>query len=139
VSRYRPVNLADFRKEIENYSMIITFNGYCFDLPFIKTKFPGINLDKCHTDLRFAIRELGFSGGLKSIESQIGIARDDNIKDIDGFEAVRLWNKYRRGDKKALSLLIEYNKADIENLKVMMDFTFERLKEKTFMITGRNR
>lgn len=56
-----------------------------------------------------------------------------NIKDIDGFEAVRLWHRYERGDRGALELLIRYNQADIENQKVLMDFTFDKLKEKEFL------
>lgn len=112
--------------------MIITFNGRCFDLPFIKHKFPSVDLDKIHIDLRFLMRDLGFSGGLKNIEREIGISRDEEIGDISGSEAVRLWKKYERGDTKALDILLKYNIADIENLKVMMDFAFSKIKDKNF-------
>lgn len=125
-------NMKDFAKEIHKYPMIITFNGRCFDIPFIQSKMPHLNLNKFHIDLRFAMKELGFYGGLKKIEQVLGLSRDENIQGIDGFEAVRLWYRYRRGDKEALQTLINYNKADIENLKILMEFTFKRLKQKEF-------
>lgn len=126
-------NLGEFRKKIKEYPLIITFNGRCFDLPFIKSRFPDIEFDKFHVDLRFAMKEIGYHGGLKNIEKAVGIKRKDEIKDIDGFGAVRLWHKYKRGDREALGLLIKYNQADIENLKVLMDFAYHKLKEKEFL------
>jgi len=126
-------NMNEFEDEIKKYDMIVTFNGKCFDVPFIQSKFPSINLDKFHVDLRYAMREIGYSGGLKRIEKEIGINRDDEISAVDGYEAVRLWYKYKKGDKDALDLLVKYNIADIENLKIMMEFAFEKLKEKNFL------
>lgn len=126
-------NMQDFGKEIDKYDMIVTFNGKCFDIPFIQSKFPDANLDKFHIDLRFAMRNIGYAGGLKRIEKEVGIERGDGLKDIDGLEAVRLWYRYKRGDKKALDTLVEYNKADIENLKTLMEIAFKKLKEKEFL------
>ncbi len=125
-------NMDEFEEEMQKYSLIVSFNGRCFDIPFLKNKFPNVDFDKLHIDLRFAMRELGFAGGLKRIEQEIGIVRDDDLQEVDGFEAVRLWYKYKRGDEEALDLLVKYNKADIENLKVMMEFAFEKLKQKDF-------
>jgi hypothetical protein len=126
-------NLHEFSDEIREYPMVVTFNGRCFDIPFIQTKFPKISFDKFHIDLRFAMRDLGYRGGLKNIERELGISRDEEIRGVDGFEAVRLWYRYKRGDKQALQKLIQYNQADIENLKTMMEFAFERLKKKSFL------
>ena len=78
------------------------------------------------------MKELGYAGGLKKIEKEIGICRDDDLDGVDGFEAVRLWYKYKKGDQAALDKLVKYNIADVENLKVMMEFAFEKLKEKNF-------
>jgi len=125
-------NMDQFQNEIKKYPMIVTFNGRCFDVPFIKSKFPNIGLNKFHIDLRFAMRNIGYTGGLKLIEKNIGIQRDDDLQEVDGFEAVRLWYRYKKGDKSALDLLIKYNTADIENLKTMMNFAFDKLKEKEF-------
>lgn len=125
-------NLLEFSQEIKKYSMLVTFNGRCFDIPFIRSKFPQIKFNHFHADLRWLMKELGYTGGLKRIEKEIGITRDSDLDDVDGFEAVRLWYKYKRGDPEALSLLIKYNRADIENLKTMMDFAFKKLKRSKF-------
>jgi len=120
-------NLETFVEEIRKYSLLVTFNGSCFDLPFLAAKFPSIDFSHLHVDLRFAMKRLGYSGGLKAIERELGIDRDEGIAEVDGFEAVRLWKRYLRGDPAALETLIEYNQADIENLKIMMDFAYKKL------------
>ena len=122
-------NMDSFMEEIRKYSVIITYNGSLFDLPFIKAHFPDFTFP-AQIDLRFLLKRLGYSGGLKQIEGRFGIARDAGIKDIDGFEAVRLWNRYRRGDNEALRLLIEYNTADIVNLKILMEKGYEMMRER---------
>lgn len=127
------VDLEEFNNEIKKYDMIVTYNGKCFDVPFIKAKFPDIDFNKLHVDLRFDMRKIGYNGGLKAIERMVGINRDSEVQDIGGFEAVRLWYRYLKGDKGALDLLIKYNKADIENLKTLMDFTYQKLKEEEFL------
>lgn len=123
-------NLQDFKEEIKNYSTLITFNGRQFDVPFIASKFPEIDWNQFHIDLRYDLAKLGYRGGLKSIEHQLGLSRDEEIQGIDGFEAVRLWRRYQRGDKAALDTLISYNKADIENLKFLAEFSYPRLRQK---------
>ena len=69
---------------------------------------------------------------LKKIERDLGIARSDEIDGVDGFEAVRLWHRYQRGDKKALQTLISYNNADIMNLEPLMALAYERMRERVF-------
>lgn len=123
-------NMDEFPKEIAKYSMIVTFNGRCFDVPFLQYKFPEVNFDQFHIDLRFVMKSLGYTGGLKYIERAVGIARDDDIADVDGYEAVRLWKRYEKGDEAALKTLIDYNIADIENLKVLLEIALKELKEK---------
>ncbi len=125
-------NLDEFPKEIAKYSTIITFNGKCFDVPFLKAKFPEADFNKFHIDLRYAMKDIGYAGGLKRIEKEIGICRDDDLQDISGWDAVRLWYKYKKGCQDSLNLLVKYNIADIENLKTMMDFAYDKLKEKRF-------
>jgi len=125
-------NLQDFPQELAKYGLIITFNGKCFDVPFLKAKFPEVDFEKLHVDLRYILRELGYSGGLKRIERELGVNREAELQEVDGFEAVRLWHKYKRGDEEALRLLLKYNQADIENLKFLMDFAYEKMKERSF-------
>lgn len=126
-------NLHLFPNEIKKYPLLVTFNGRCFDVPFLKAKFPQVDFNKFHIDLRFALKDIGYTGGLKRIEKEIGIQRDDDLQEVDGWEAVRLWYRYLKGDEQALDTLIRYNKADIENLQFLMDFAFERLKRKHFL------
>ena len=127
-------NLKDFQAELKKYKLLVTFNGSCFDLPFIKEHFPATKFDHFHVDLRFVLANLGYRGGLKSIESQLGLKRDGSITDVNGFEAVILWHRYQKGDKGALVKLIDYLKADICNLKPLMDFAYKEMKDKTFRV-----
>lgn len=125
-------DLEKFEDELKKYKMIITFNGKCFDIPFIKQKFPEVTINQYHADLRFMMAELGFRGGLKNIELQRGITRDKELDGVDGFEAVRLWHKYMRGDNSSLDKLKMYLTADIENLKPLMEKAVLELKKKNF-------
>ena len=123
-------NLDAFEIAVAAYDLVITFNGACFDLPFIRRCFPGISLPPGHIDLRFLLKKLGYEGGLKRIEKEMGITRGTDIEGVDGFEAVRLWQKYRRGDEKALKTLISYNNADIINLAPLMALAYEKMRSK---------
>ncbi|MBN1625559.1 MAG: ribonuclease H-like domain-containing protein [Deltaproteobacteria bacterium] len=125
-------NLHEFEIAISSYDLVITFNGSGFDLPIIKKYFPNISLPACHIDLKFLLKRLGYSGGLKKIEKDLGITRDDSIEGMNGFDAVRLWNAYTWGDKDALELLIRYNTADIVNLKPLMENSYKRMKKLIF-------
>ena len=122
-------NLNEFELAISNYDCIITFNGSSFDLPIIKRCFPNISLPAGHIDIRFLLNRLGYRGGLKKIERDLGISRDAVIAGMDGFDAVKLWEAYSWGDKKALDLLIKYNEADIVNLKQLMEYGYEGMKK----------
>jgi uncharacterized protein YprB with RNaseH-like and TPR domain len=125
-------NLTDFQEAINGYTTLVTFNGRAFDLPFINHRFTDIGFDQFHIDLRYALAALGYKGGLKAIEPQLGITRPEEVKSIDGFEAVRLWHQYQCGDKSALDRLISYNQEDIENLKPLAEFAYNGLRKKEF-------
>jgi len=127
----RGQNLSGFVEEIQKYSVMVTFNGTLFDLPFLRQKFGQLVLPPVHIDLRFLLKRLGYAGGLKSIESRFGIERDDEIKDIDGFGATALWNRYTCGDHHALELLVKYNMADVENLETLMARGYQMMRELT--------
>ena len=60
------------QKELASYDLLVTFFGSGFDVPFLKTAYPNLILDHPHLDLCFAARRLGFKGGLKSIEHELG-------------------------------------------------------------------
>jgi len=117
----RGIDLDEIVDEFSKYKMLITFNGARFDLPFIKYEFPEIEFNQLHIDLMYPLKRIGYGGGLKKIEREMGIVRGDNVKDVDGWEAVRLWRRYQRGDKAALETLLEYNREDIVNLETIIE------------------
>ncbi|MFP4111783.1 MAG: ribonuclease H-like domain-containing protein [Candidatus Woesearchaeota archaeon] len=118
------------KEALSDCKMIITFNGSCFDIPFIKRYFSEVVPSVPHLDLRFAASQLGLTGGLKNIEKQIGISRGDQVKDVRGGDAVVLWDMWKRtGDKKYLDILVEYNKEDIVNLKPLAEYVVSGLKK----------
>jgi uncharacterized protein YprB with RNaseH-like and TPR domain len=112
-------NLDDFIDEIYKYKVIVTYNGKSFDVPFIEGFF-GIRLKHAHIDLRYILHNLGFRGGLKGCERELGTHRGD-LSDIDGFFAVLLWEEYQRaGNRKALETLLAYNIQDTVTLESLM-------------------
>ena len=110
---------------------IYTYNGSRFDLPFINLRL-GVNLREHfhHRDLMYDCWSNNLYGGFKSVERQLGILR--RVRGIGGAEAVILWWRYQIDhDRKALDLLLEYNKEDVVNLM--------KLRAKLEMIRCRTR
>jgi uncharacterized protein YprB with RNaseH-like and TPR domain len=69
-------------------------------------------------------------GGFKAVEQQLGIRRQ--LKDVNGFEAVKLWWRYRDyGDHDALATLLEYNREDVVNLKVLREILWSHTSIET--------
>jgi len=73
-------NLNDFRHDIQNYDLLVTYNGITFDLPFIRRYFK-IPMKQAQIDLRYVLASLGYRGGLKSCERQLGIDRKEYRSD----------------------------------------------------------
>ncbi len=128
------INLDDIIEELAKYELLVTFNGARFDLPFIKQKYPQIEFNQLHIDLMYPLRRIGLSGGLKKIEQELGISRSDETTGIDGFEAVRLWRRYERGEEGALELLLEYNREDIVNLDTIIGMTHQKFVDNAFSV-----
>lgn len=120
----RGINLEDFADEIKKYSLLITFNGKRFDLPFIKSVLGDFPSKQGHLDLLFPLRKLGYRGGLKRIEVDVGIEREGALKQVDGYLAVLLWREYKRGNKAAVETLVRYNLEDVVNLQYLADFVY---------------
>jgi uncharacterized protein YprB with RNaseH-like and TPR domain len=130
------INLQQFELEIADYELVVTFNGAQFDLPFIRRQFPNVWLPPGHIDLRFFLKRLGYTGGLKAIEKSFGLSRDSAIDGIDGYEAVLLWRAYQWGDESALDRLIQYNTADIVHLKPLMERGYQEMKKQVLSGSG---
>jgi len=98
---------------------LYTYNGARFDLPFIRAKLDIDLTEYCaHKDLMYSCWKRNLKGGLKSVERQLGIARE--LTDVDGWVAVQLWHQYKyHGDEYSLEKLLKYNQEDVLNLKVL--------------------
>jgi len=120
----RGINLKEFAQEIRKYSLIVTFNGRRFDIPFIRGTFGELPPYQAHIDLLYPLRRLGYRGGLKAIEAQMGLEREGALKEADGFLAILLWREYQRGNRPALNTLIRYNLEDVVNLQYLADVAY---------------
>lgn len=128
-------NLGEFVEAIRAYSLLVTYNGKTFDIPFIQGYF-GIHLTQAHIDLRYTLRNLGLTGGLKACERRLDLERS-GLEKVDGFLAVLLWNDYRRrGNPKALETLLAYNIQDAVSLHALMVHAHnEKVKATPFSAT----
>ena len=125
-------NLSDFPRAIREYDAVATFNGSMFDIPFLKKSFPGIKIPRLHMDLRFILASLNVRGGLKRIEEQFGFERENDLKGLNGYDAVKLWQRYiRHRDKYALDKLVRYNAADISNLEKLLAWSYKEKRLRT--------
>jgi uncharacterized protein len=108
--------------ELTRYDLLVTFNGTAFDLPMLLATFQGLSLEQPHIDLCCLGRHLGYRGGLKAIETQLGIPRPFDVRGLSGADAVRLWNRWRHSrDEEARERLLAYNEADCVNLLPLAD------------------
>jgi uncharacterized protein YprB with RNaseH-like and TPR domain len=123
-------NLDDFIDDIEKYNVIVTYNGKTFDVPFIENHFR-TKLNHAHIDLRYVLKALGYSGGLKKCEKAMGIDRGD-LDGVDGYFAVLLWLDYQQNqNEKALETLLAYNIEDVVNLETLMIMAYNMRIETT--------
>ena len=123
------VNSTNLWNALEGVSEILTYNGARFDLPVIKraAKLDLGRFFECR-DLMYECWKRNLYGGLKKVEEKLGIERLS--KGIDGVEAMRLWERFRRyRDEEALQSLLEYNREDVVNL-YHLEAYLERIREK---------
>ncbi len=117
----KDITASNILEALAGASIIFTYNGSRFDLPFIHCHF-GIKLAELfnHHDLMYDCWQNNLYGGFKSVERQLGIKRQR--QEVNGFEAVRLWWRYvDYFDLEALSTLLEYNKEDVINLRTLRE------------------
>ena len=131
--RGQDLTRSELARELEGAKLIVTFNGTGFDIPMLRHHFPVEGLDLPQLDLRYLARRVGLRGGLKRIERELGLARDREFAMMSGEDAVRLWHLWeRRGNERALDLLLRYNRADVENLRTVADLVCDRVARSTF-------
>lgn len=109
-------NLDDFMDDLNSHDLLVTYNGKCFDIPFIESYF-GKKVKAPQVDLRFVFQSLGYKGGLKGVERSLGLDRGD-LDGLDGYFAVLVWKEYvESGSERALDTLVAYNVEDTVNLE----------------------
>jgi len=115
------VTRTNLLRNLRCVDTIYTYNGSRFDLPFINIRL-GVNLGEHfhHRDLMHDCWRNNLYGGFKAVERQLNIPR--RLRGIGGAEAVTLWWRYQIGhDRRALDLLLEYNKEDVVNLMTLRE------------------
>ncbi|MFH1408826.1 MAG: ribonuclease H-like domain-containing protein [Nanoarchaeota archaeon] len=124
------LDAKSLREHLRQYKLILTFNGSSFDLPILNRYYPGCIPQLPHIDLRHACARIGLSGGLKKIEKDIGIKRDEEVVSVVGNDAPFLWRYWKAtGNEDYLRLLIKYNDEDTINLKPLAEHAVSHLKE----------
>ncbi len=122
----RGVDLEQVPEALEDAAVLVTFFGTGFDLPFLRRAFPNMPLPQFHVDLCYMLRKLGYRGGLKSIESQLGIRRSNATTGLSGWDAVRLWQEYLHGRESSLETLLAYNAEDVRNMSDLLSEGYRR-------------
>jgi uncharacterized protein YprB with RNaseH-like and TPR domain len=121
VRKYRLI-----RKILQESSMLCTFFGEAFDVPFLRAEFPDLDFDKAHIDLCFWLKRQGYKGGLKKVQKEFKDIPARDSLDINGFDAVRLWSMHRRGVPGALETLLTYNAEDTVVLEPLLIKAYNR-------------
>jgi len=120
------------QKVLNKFKLVVTFNGSSFDLPIIQ-KYMGVEFNMPHIDLRHVCAKIGLTGGLKHIEKVLGIKRPEEVENMQGADAVYLWQNYMATqESRYLEKLIKYNEEDIINLKPLAEHAVQKLWKNTF-------
>ncbi|MGH8009317.1 MAG: ribonuclease H-like domain-containing protein, partial [Candidatus Binatia bacterium] len=119
----RGKNLSHFIAESEGFTLLVTYNGKLFDLPFIRREM-GLSLAHAHIDLRYPLAALGYKGGLKKIERSLGLEREGPLALLDGWCAVLLWQYHEQGEEGALETLLRYNLEDVIHLPMLLALVY---------------
>jgi hypothetical protein len=77
------------------------------------------------------LKRLGYSGGLKGCERQLGLHRGE-LDGVDGYFAVLLWDEFKKtNSRNALETLLAYNIMDTVNLESLMVIAYNLNLQKT--------
>jgi uncharacterized protein YprB with RNaseH-like and TPR domain len=117
------------QQEFDDARLLVTFSGNTFDIPYLKAYYPELAIDLPHIDLCPTGHKVGLKGGLKKVEKQIGISREDGIEGMGGYEAVLLWRAHQNNMAGALDTLVKYNREDTVNLLPLTRIICDKLKE----------
>ncbi|RKY12533.1 MAG: exonuclease [Planctomycetota bacterium] len=121
------VDMHTLPQALQRYDIIVTYNGKCFDIPFLISCGLHFLRSKVVVDLMHLCHRLGIRGGLKGAEQALGIRRPAEVAGMNGYDAVVLWRRHLAGSKDALPLLLTYNRCDTCNLAALFDALKTRL------------
>ena len=123
-------NMDELEEDLARVEVLVTFNGKCFDAPIVE-RVLGFQCPRAHVDLRFVLRAIGVSGGLKACEKRYGLCRG-GLDGVDGWDAVLLWREWERtGDMRVLETLLAYNAADVLSLGTLLAHALDDLMRAT--------
>lgn len=109
-----PQPLEQLRDLLKSASILVTFNGRRFDVPFLQEHVPELQFPDAHIDLLYIANAASLKGGQKAVEENLGLNRNREIRELNGKQAVLSWCSGLYGDKKAYQQLLKYNRADVE-------------------------
>jgi uncharacterized protein len=115
----RQAKLELIRAVTADCSLLVTFFGQAFDVPFLTHEY-GHRFEMPHLDLCFWLKRLGYRGGLKKVQKRFASIPLRTSMDIDGYDAVRLWRLHERGVSGALETLLAYNAEDTVVLEPLL-------------------
>ena len=128
--------LFEFVSNLKSDAAFVSFNGRCFDVPFIRERlaFYGLDLEQVfenpHFDvLHFARRALGnklSNCRLETVEKYLGIRRGVNIP---GALVPEFYDEYQRsGNVGPLVAIVEHNKQDLVTLAQLFCSLYQEWK-----------
>ena len=109
-----PEPLDELKTLVNAAPLVVTFNGQRFDVPFLRAKALLPAPPRAHVDLLYIARAAGLAGGQKAVEEKLGLVRDDDVRGIDGAEAVGSWCSALYGNPQSYTRLLRYNRTDVE-------------------------
>lgn len=116
------LDLRALADELKRYSLIVTYNGGSFDIPYLRKRYHWLLPDVPHIDLRPLCQRMGLAGGLKEIERNMGIKRGEIVDRMHGGDPFLLYRMWKgSGDEHYLKLLVEYNEEDCMSLRKIAD------------------
>ena len=120
--------LKEFSSWLQPETVLVSYNGRCYDSPLLKTRYRLARLPDPisglrHLDLLFPTRR-SYRGvwencKLSTIErNALGVVRED---DLPGSEAPRAWRDYLRGESaKDFRRVIQHNSQDMKSLQGLL-------------------
>lgn len=132
--------LTEFKKFLNSFDYIITYNGASFDIPFLNKRLDhhkiihNIN-EILHIDLLKLVRKhkelLGLQNcKLKTVEKSLGIYREDTIS---GKESLDLYRSYMNtNDNNKKKAILKHNYDDIYYLPQLL-YIYDLIKEESVL------